>query len=224
MEQLLASGKFSLVETTPVDANLERQLYDEKALGIIRAEAAMNSGNFNALFESATFDPKYAESIATARVGQIISPTITSEIGKKNNAEYLIHGTIINMGQGEWINADLSLASTIGAVVLGLFSRSAAGSLINNGGYSREESVGIAMQCDLRVIRASTGEVVWNEIITALNESTVKVDDVREPEARKMLNELKTESPMYAGLMYYSAQEISKKLIDALDNGKLFVR
>ena len=72
------------------------------------------------LFEGVGFDEKRAQSIATAQVGQIIDPAITSEIGKQHNAEYLIQGTIINLGTGNWWNEDFEKISSAMNALSGL--------------------------------------------------------------------------------------------------------
>ena len=92
VEKLLASGKFDLVESKPIDYNIESQLFDIRLREISDVYHAINSGNLNNLFEGSGFNDKYAQSLATAKVGQIISPEITSKIGQAHNAEYLMKG------------------------------------------------------------------------------------------------------------------------------------
>ena len=55
------------------------------------------------LFEGRGFNEKWAQSIASARLGQIVSPDIVGSIGRQHNAEYLIQGTILNLGSGDWM-------------------------------------------------------------------------------------------------------------------------
>ena len=95
---------FRLTETNPIDENIENLLYDEKVREYSILKQSMKSGNFDELFESAGFNDTKAQSIATAQVGQFISPEITSAIGEEHGAEYLIQGTIINLGVGNWWN------------------------------------------------------------------------------------------------------------------------
>ena len=99
VERLLASGKINLTETKPLDANLESQLYLIKSRELANAASAMNSKNLSVLFEGAGFNSKQAQTIGTADVGQIISPSITSQIGKLHNAEYLIQGNLLPFAQ-----------------------------------------------------------------------------------------------------------------------------
>ena len=100
MEKLIASGKFNFSETRPLDEDIEIELYNENLRDLNSLKTAIETGNFNPLFEGEGFDEKKAQSIAAAQVGQIITPEITQSIGKAHNADYLIQGTIINFGTG----------------------------------------------------------------------------------------------------------------------------
>ena len=99
---LLQKGSFILTETNPIDENIEKLLYDEKVREYTILEESMKNNDFDALFESAGFNENKAQSLATAQVGQFISPEITSAIGEEHGADYLIQGTIINLGIGNW--------------------------------------------------------------------------------------------------------------------------
>ena len=98
MEKMIASRKFNLKETRPLDENIEIKLYNEKMRDLQHLENSLTTKDFSPLFEGAGFDEKKAQSIATAQVGQIISPEITSAIGAAHNAEYLIQGRIFTIG------------------------------------------------------------------------------------------------------------------------------
>lgn len=89
-EKLLAKGKFDFKETKPIDKDMELMLYDEKMRDINNLQKSIEHGNFNALFEDGSFDSNHAQSIATAKVGQIVSPSITAAISKEHDADYLI--------------------------------------------------------------------------------------------------------------------------------------
>ena len=115
LEKMIASKKFNLKEFEPIDENLERRLYDEKVDELTKFDAAISSGDYNDFFEGDGFQENKAQSIATANVGQIVTPEITAEIGKNHGAEYLVQGTIINLGTGAWMNEDLEIIS--GAVM-----------------------------------------------------------------------------------------------------------
>ena len=72
MEKLIASGKFNLRETYPLDENIEAILYDEKMRELSRLETAFETGDFNPLFEGRGFDENKAQSIATAQGSKCI--------------------------------------------------------------------------------------------------------------------------------------------------------
>ena len=111
MEKMVASGRFNLKETRPLNENMERMLYDEKTRELSELDAALVTGDFNAVFEGPGFSEDKAQSIATASLGQIVTPSITSDIGKAHGADYLVQGTIINLGTGNWWNDDFTQIS-----------------------------------------------------------------------------------------------------------------
>ena len=191
MEKLLASGKFNFVETTPLDEDIEMQLYDEKTRDILATETGAQRGNFNILFENETFDKNHAQSIAMAEVGQIVSPAITSKIGKEHNAEYLIQGTIIGMGN----NFKISSSSN-----------------------SDQKSSTLAVVADVKIIKAATGEVVWQKISRGdKSNSLFNVYGLK-------LGSSKLNAEMYSTAMEECAENIVKNLLKDLDAGKVFVK
>ena len=60
----------------PLSEDIEAYLYDEKVGEYERFNVAINSGDYNNFFEDGSFDERKAQTIATAQVGQIISPEI----------------------------------------------------------------------------------------------------------------------------------------------------
>ncbi len=182
LEKLVNTHRFNFNEKENekpkyVLADLEVQIYNEKILERKIFNDALQSNDYNDFFEGANFAENRAQTIATARVGQIIDPDITRGIGKDNNAKYLIHGTIINIGTGNWLSEDLDFIS--GAVSsLAQMASSQAGGLLGNGlgvlSYVGNVSVtmhGIGVQCDLRVIEAETGEIIWSKRVTGVGQS-----------------------------------------------------
>lgn len=173
MEKLIASGKFKLMETDPIEEDIEIKLYDEKMRDLRFLEEAVNNSEINLtpLFEGVGFDEKRAQSIATAQVGQVIDPAITSAIGKAHNADYLIQGTIINLGTGTWWSEDFERISD----VMNMFSNLANSSVplgMFGGVLSGVEvgKIGVGVQCDLRVIKAATGEVIWSKRVVGVHD------------------------------------------------------
>ena len=212
VEKLLVSGKINLVESIPIGTDVENLLYNEKVNMLVNAESSLNKGNFNALFEGPGFDPKYADSISTAQVGQIISPEIMSKIGKNSGADYIIHGTIINMGYGEWMNDSQDTVSNILGGLLTLVGLPGGSGFLSNNAHK-----GIALQSELRLIKAATGEVVWCKKIICLSDKSVESLNAR-------LADVKLQSETYANLMEFSAEEITNNLLDDLKKGKLFAQ
>lgn len=223
MEKLMSSGKFRLMETRPIDENIEIQLYDEKMRDLKYLEEAVQNSegaaDLSLLFEGTGFDENKAQSIASAQLGQIINPEITSAIGAAHKADYLIQGTIINLGTGSWWSEDfeklsgaLNLASAFlnNAIPLG-----ALGDVI--GGIDVGK-IGIGVQCDLRIIKAETGEVVWQKRVVGIHEQTNVSLGIVTVGSRKLNNNF------YAKAMDKAAQKIVDALTADMAAKKLFVK
>ena len=217
MEKLINSGSFSFKETKPLDKNMEKALYSERVAEFRNARTAINSGNYNVLFEGAGFAENKAQSIASARLGQIVSPAITQVIGTENNADYLIQGTIINLGTGNWVDPEWAIASmakSYFAPGLGM-ALGPASTLLN----VDTKKTGIGVQADVRVIKASTGEVIWQERLTGRDTQTkYKLGGMISIGSDKVNNE------MYFKAVNDAAQIIADTLIGAANEGKLFVK
>lgn len=203
-----------------VNADLEERLYNEKIKEREKFDAALQSNNYDDFFEGV--DEKFAQTIATAQLDQFIDPEITKGIGKDNHAEYLIQGTIINIGTGNWLSEDLDFIS--GAVSnLAQMASSQAGGLLGGGlgalSYVGNVSVtmqGIGVQCDLRIIEAETGKVVWSKRVTGVGESRLINTGFFRFGHANMSNDL------YEKALEKAANKIVAALIADLDSGKLF--
>lgn len=217
MEKLMNSGSFSFKEIKPLDKNMEKALYNERVAEFRNARTAINSGNYNVLFEGAGFAENKAQSIASARLGQIVSPAITQAIGRENNAEYLIQGTILNLGTGNWVDPEWAIASmakSYFAPGLGM-ALGPASTLLN----VDTQKTGIGVQADVRVIKASTGEVIWQERLTGRDTQTkYNLGGMISIGSDKVNNE------MYFKAVNDAAQIIADTLIGAANEGKLFVK
>ena len=236
MEKLISSGKFKLMETDPIDENIEIQLYNEKLRDLKFLEDAIKKAetpaevppveNYDAaenatdkkiappvidltpLFEGVGFDEKRAQSIATAQVGQIINPEITSAIGKAHNADYLIQGTIINLGTGTWWNEDFEKISDALNMLSGLANTSVPLGMLGNALSGVEVGkIGVGVQCDLRVIKAATGEVVWSKRVVGVH------DQVNLNLAVVSIGSRKLNNNFYAKAMDKAADKIVNALI-----------
>ena len=204
IEKLLASGKFNFNETKPIDEDIEAKLYDVKTRELLNLTTGLQNKNLNALFEGQGFDKTQAQSIGTADVGQIISPSITSAIGNAHGAQYLIQGTVINIGNGHW-------------EVNYLFLR---------GGDSDTKTSGIAIQTDLRVIKSSTGEVVCRKIVTGEKKTTlVDLGKVTSFAGfSPIIGSSKLTSDIYNQALNDAATKISAAMIEDLNAGRLFAK
>lgn len=222
LEKLLNSGKFNFKETKVIDQDMEKLLYDERITEFRNARRAMNWGDYNKLFEGPGFNEKRAQSIASAQQGQIVSPEITSAIGRQHNADYLIQGTIINLGTGNWMNADVERASMVANQTMSLLGSSGAANFLGPLGAIassiKVKETGVGVQADLRLIKASTGEVVWQKRTTGKDiQKQYNVMGIAKIGSDKLNNE------MYFKAMEATAQAIADTIIADKDAGALNV-
>ncbi len=215
MEKLIASGKFNLRETYPLDENIEAILYDEKMRELSRLETAFETGDFNPLFEGRGFDENKAQSIATAQVGQIITPEITSAIGEKHGADYLIQGTIINLGTGGWWNPNFERLSDDVNKASALHGISADMGAISDIMTFDVTTTGIGVQCDVRIIEAASGKVVWSKRVVGVHEQK-SFDFLFMTIGNRKLN-----NNLYAKAMNKAADKIVAALMNDVDAGLL---
>ena len=223
LEKLLNSGKFNFKETKPINESLEKKLYDEKANELENLQWSLRYGDYSRLFEGPGFNEKKAQSIATATVGQYVTPSITKYIGDQHNAEYIIQGTIINLGTGGWAdNRIANIASTVNQAVSVLGSTGAANFLGPVGMIASMIGVKkgiIGVQADMRLIKASTGEVIWEKRITGLDVTKqVSVANIIKVGSAKLNNE------MHFKAIEDAATKIADTLIADIDANQLFVK
>lgn len=226
MEKLLNSSKFNFKETKVIDKNLEKLLYDEKAAVFQNARYAMNYGDYNTLFEGQGFNEKWAQSIASARLGQIVSPVIVSSIGRQHNAEYLIQGTILNLGSGDWMENKIADAAQYANTAMSMMGGSGAanmmgplGPLSSLASSINVKKTGIGVQADLKVIKVSTGEVIWQkEVVGKDTQKQISLFGGIKIGSDKLNND------MYYKAMENTAQIIADTLITDADAGEIFVK
>lgn len=226
MEKLLNSGKFNFKETKVIDKNLEKLLYDEKAAVFQNARYAMNYGDYNTLFEGQGFNEKWAQSIASARLGQTVSPDIVSSIGRQHNAEYLIQGTILNLGSGDWMENKIADAAQYANTAMSMMGGSGAanmmgplGPLSSLASSINVKKTGIGVQADLKVIKVSTGEVIWQkEVVGKDTQKQISLFGGIQIGSDKLNND------MYYKAMENTAQIIADTLITDADAGEIFVK
>lgn len=223
LEKLLNSGKFNFKETKPINESLEKKLYDEKANELENLQWALRYGDYNRLFEGPGFNEKKAQSIATATIGQYVTPSITQQIGQQHNADYIIQGTIINLGTGGWAeNKIANIANTVNQAVSILGSTGAANFLGPIGMIASMVGVKkgiIGVQADMRLIKTETGEVIWQKRITGLDiTKQVSVANVIKVGTAKVSNE------MHFKAVEDAATKIADTLIADIDANQLFVK
>ena len=213
MEKLLNSGKFNFKETKVIDKNLEKLLYDEKAAVFQNARYAMNYGDYNTLFEGQGFNAKWAQSIASARLGQIVSPVIVSSIGRQHNAEYLIQGTILNLGSGDWMENKIADAAQYANTAMSMMGGSGAANMMGPLGPLS------SLASSMKVIKVSTGEVIWQkEVVGKDTQKQISLFGGIKIGSDKLNND------MYYKAMENTAQIIADTLITDADAGKMFVK
>ena len=220
LKRLVQSQKFTLTSLEPLSEDIEAYLYDEKVGEFEKFNVAIKSGDYNNFFEDGNFDERKAQTIATAQVGQIISPEITSKIGREHGADYLLHGTIINLGTGNWLNENLEFIS--GAVNQYLSVAAAYGSnvlgVLGNFGAIELQTKGIGVQCDVRVIKAQTGEVVWSKRVTGVGEqSLIGIGPV-------VFGHSNVSYSLYQKAIDKAVDKIANALIDEATTGKIYLK
>ena len=199
LEKILTKTKIKLIEAEIKDKNLESMFYDEQFRNIVNAKNAINANNLSLIFEDETFNAASAcaESISTAEVGQIIVPEITKKIGESFGVEYLIQGTILNLGNGIWDGDGDSISTAIG------------------------------IQCDLKIIKATTGEVIWKKNFSGYGSETstggrhyygMGVSNYVPAEIPKL------ESKIYSKLLEKASNEIIKALVEDFNARRLFIK
>ena len=219
MEKLLESGEFNFKETKVIDQDMEKLLYEGRTKEFQNAESAANSNNFDTLFAGEGYSEKNAQDIATARLGQIVMPSITSAIGNQHNAEYLIQGTIRGIGTGDWMDTSVN-------EVISIFNNIASwtGGIGGIGGInlSFDQSVTkFGVQADMKVIKASTGEVVWQKLVTG--KKVKKQSNIGIGLISFKAGSDKLDNKMYTDAMDDAVNKISAALIEAAKSGQLFL-
>ncbi len=166
MVKLLQSGQFNLQEHQQyVNDDIEKQLTEDNYPAVIAGRAAIEQGDFSAVFESPSFADVSAQTLSTAGVGQTIAPAVTAKIGAEQNADYLIQGTVLDIGVGSWEDLDFqSGVSIANAVVQNIGGLGIWGGILGNIlTSSSKEETGFGILADVRIIKAATGEIVWSK-------------------------------------------------------------
>lgn len=211
MEKLVASGRFRLKETKPIDKNVEAQLYDENQRFAEASEAA-KSGNFDKVFASSS----EASTIDSAQIGQSVSPELTASIGREHGANYLIHGTILGIARGSEEDHKFNSAASLFGAIAGHFG-GAWGDVVKDIAQDTKKTyTGTTLKSDMRIIKAETGEVVWHkEIICSSMQDKVQVGMISAGSSQLSME-------LYEKALDQAAQKIVDELITEMGKGKLF--
>lgn len=219
MEKMIASGKFNLKETRPLVQETADMLYNENSRLIGGMRTAMNDGNFTPLFERLGFDnEEQAPSISVAVKEQIVTPSLTSKIGQAHNAEYLVQGTIFNIGHFSNLN-ESSQNVKVGVGIFGEILGGGVGGVLKDvaGSYENKET-SVVISGDIRLIKAATGEVVWTQSII----SRYKQDKV------SLVGVTTGSDTLHMDLVVKAVDQMAQKIVDVMvadiDQGKLFVK
>lgn len=221
MEKLLASGKFSLKETRPLDPVAEQKLYDGNATANQHMNEAAKSGKYDDVFDGEGFSDKKALDITQAKKWQTVSPELMASIGQNHKAAYIIQGSIVNMGKGLRLKDDIGRTASIVGGIANLAGFGKLGGAVSDtlGGTITEENT-LGVLVTLRVIEAQSGLVVWNKEV--LGKSTIKQHRNKRNDVTvgtdKMTNEI------FAKAVDNAADEVVKALIADAEAGKLFVK
>lgn len=210
-EKLLASGKLKLKESYPIDISAERKLYERNAAEHDNAEIAFQTGNLDALFSGEGFNKNKAANIDTAVTGQFVRPELTRAIGEKNGVEYLIQGTLENIGIGttedDTIGKDAAILARSGRTI------SIIGELLEG---AKIEQKFLAVAVSLRIIEASTGKVVWDKKIVGESHVTSLKND------KIAVGNDKLQDETFHKAMNEAAENIVKAMLTDKDSQKFF--
>lgn len=227
MEKLLNSGKFNFKETKVIDSKIEELLYNENKIEFQNAKNVAWGANGNTLFEGEGFAENRAQTIDSARLGQFVSPNVIKSIGAQNGAEYIIQGTIINLGTGNWLNDDITKTVMYANQALSALSMTgssaamALGPLAPLAGIASSVSVqetGIGVQADIRIIKVDSGEVVWQKRLLGKNmQKQVGVMGIK-------FGSTKLNNEIYYKAMEDASTKFAEAIIADADNGTLFAK
>lgn len=204
LERLVGSGKLNFKETKVIVKDMESELYAERLEEFRNAKVAFEQGNYSALFEGPGYEDDMAQSISSAQKGQIVSPALTKAIGSENGVEYIIQGTITNIGRGG--NMPWETMAMYGQMPM---EYSILMALI-------PKKIGISIMADVRVIRAETGEVVWCNTFVGNDTQSYQELGIAKFGSDKMNNE------MYYKAVNATAKNIADRMLADLASGNLF--
>lgn len=224
LAELSKSKLVRLKQEQPLAKDMEKELNQVHARDIAAAKSAMQNGDLSAVFESPYFaSERSAETVGTAKVGQVVSPEVTRTIGETSQAEYLLQGAILGVGAGVSENKDLKAVQDVSRDVF--FNSTdgtnpvtmVAGAVAALSGLFHHKEAKLSMIADLKVIKADTGEVVWRDQATTTAKKTeFSALFVGHGSADNLSGD------MQSGLLKKAAHNLVEKLSKAVAAGEVF--
>lgn len=151
---LFDSGELILKEE-PFENKLNIDgLYNANYVYQANIKSAMENNNFNDIFDGGIAEDKIALNVIQAKYNQIVAPDIIADIARKYDAEYIIQGNVLRIGNDKrTMDDEQKLANVASGTIRALLGV--------NLGVVDVSKYGISLTCDLKLIRASDGMVVW---------------------------------------------------------------
>lgn len=202
MEKLVNSGKFNFKETKPMETDMAQALYENRLAEFKANKTSVDSGDYNGIFESEEFGENRVQTIDSAMVGKIVNPKVTTAMGEATGAEYLLQGTIINIGTGEYLNGNLVYLAFIPNVYNMFVGK----------------NKGLAVIADVRIIKAETGEVIWQDTVVG------RADQYQYDVGLFKIGSLKLNNETYFKAVNSAAEKVASAVIGAADKGVLFAK
>jgi len=215
LDRLNQGGKVRMQSTLLMDADLPGALSEARVRENQACMSALEGGDFSGVFENPYFATGGA-TVEDAREGDILDASLTRRIGEEAGADYLIQGSVLQLGEGININKELETAKTVVNIAsqAGLLDNVPyLGSVINMFSHKKAKK---GILADLKLIKASTGEVVWRGVADAYaskNEWNAFI-------ASKGKAELSTE--MEGKMLTKEADKLAEMLEADIEAGKVF--
>lgn len=151
---LIDSGEVDVKEVITLNDSTVKSLYDANYAHQNNIGTAIENSDFNSIFDGESSVPEQSLNVIQAKRNQIVAPDLISSISRKHGAEYIIQGNVLRIGNDKRSMDDEQKLANVASSVIG----SLLG--VNLGGVDVSK-YGISLSCDLKLIRASDGMVVW---------------------------------------------------------------
>lgn len=186
LEKMLATRRFSIKETQPLNEDIETMLNGSIKNINENVSKSNASGNLDALFDNHSKLP-----ISKAQKGQFVDSKVTSAIGKEHDADFIIQGSLLGIGNGY----DVSRA------------------------FFEIKSARINVVGDLKIINAKTGEVIW--VSKETGEGKQDSTNISWGGDSITIGQAKLNSNLYARAMNDMAEKLVNNMINDIKAHKL---